>query len=194
EAGDIAGLASDDRSPVEQHVALMGWMDAGDHVEHRRLAGTVGADQAADLTRLDVEIDAVEHLDAAEAHRHVAHGKQRRGHDRTSLFSEGVTRVDGGGLSPCVRCKGSSQPRSFALRKPAIPPGMNSTKPTRIAPKAISWTPFTARRASRITTMAPAPRIEPTMDPRPPTTIIDFCRTIWNRSYPSGDTKFRSAE
>ena len=42
--------------------------------------------------------------------------------------------------------------------------------------------------------MTPAPSTEPAIEPRPPTTIIAFCITIWNRSKPSGDTKFSIAE
>src|SRR5882757_4575357 len=66
EPRDGARLAPDDGHAIEQHVALVRGVNAGDDVEHRRLARPVGADQAADLAGLDIEVDAVEHLHAAE--------------------------------------------------------------------------------------------------------------------------------
>jgi hypothetical protein len=44
---------------------------AGDDVHHRGLAGTVGADDAAQLAGRDVQVQAVDGLEAVEAHVHV---------------------------------------------------------------------------------------------------------------------------
>ena len=44
----------------------VGPIEAGDQVEERRLAGAVGPDQAEDLAGADLEVDAVERLQAAE--------------------------------------------------------------------------------------------------------------------------------
>ena len=60
-----------------------GLVQARDDVERRRLAGAVRADQPRDVALLDVERDAVEGDDAAEAHRHVPYLEER--HRSTTL-------------------------------------------------------------------------------------------------------------
>ena len=70
---------SQDRAALEQDVALVGHVEAGQAIEERGLAGAVGADQPGDAAGRHVEGDAVERDDAAEAHRHVAHAQQRAG-------------------------------------------------------------------------------------------------------------------
>ena len=67
-----AGTASRSRA-VEVHRARGRVVDPADDVEHRRLAGAVGPDQAADLALVDREGEPVERDDAAEAHRDVLH-------------------------------------------------------------------------------------------------------------------------
>ena len=61
-----AGVCSSDVA-VELEPALVRRVEPGDHVERRRLAGAVRADQARDLPRLDLERDSVEGDDAPEA-------------------------------------------------------------------------------------------------------------------------------
>ena len=56
---------------AEEHAARVGPGLAGDDVHHRRLAGAVGADDAAQLTRRDVQRQLVDGLEAVEAHAHV---------------------------------------------------------------------------------------------------------------------------
>src|SRR5215469_12451238 len=51
-------------------------IDAADAVEQRGFAGTVRSDQTADLIPCDIEGDAAEGDDAAEAHRHVDDAEQ----------------------------------------------------------------------------------------------------------------------
>ena len=78
----ICGMAWRGRSRIdaalEQDVAAVGRVEAAEAIEERGLAGAVGADQAGDLAGKDVEGDAVERDDAAEADRDVAHAEQRR--------------------------------------------------------------------------------------------------------------------
>jgi hypothetical protein len=60
------------RSAAEDDLALpAAVIDAVDHVEHRALAGAVGADDGADLVLADVEGNVGQRLDAAEAQRDV---------------------------------------------------------------------------------------------------------------------------
>ena len=55
--GNPMGLHSFYVFPFKLDDALGGGLDPGDQVEHRRLAGPVGADQAFDLTRLDGQVE-----------------------------------------------------------------------------------------------------------------------------------------
>ena len=62
------GRATDpDGLAVEGDVAVVGGVDARDHLDERGLAGAVVADQGDDLTRPDVHVDVREGLDGAEA-------------------------------------------------------------------------------------------------------------------------------
>jgi hypothetical protein len=60
------GRPSADVGPVERHAAVEGWHEAGQHVEHRGLAGAIRADQAGDAARLHPDVDAVERLQTSE--------------------------------------------------------------------------------------------------------------------------------
>ena len=53
--------------PSKAIAAGIGAVDAGDGLHQRRLAGAVVADQADHLAGRDLEIDAVQHVDRAEA-------------------------------------------------------------------------------------------------------------------------------
>jgi hypothetical protein len=55
-----------DRLPVEDHLARSRLVDAGEHVEERRLARAVRADQADDRATRDREVDVVHGDEAAE--------------------------------------------------------------------------------------------------------------------------------
>src|SRR5262249_51627810 len=75
---------------IEDNLSAFRPVEPGHHVEERRLARSVGPDQADDLAARYVEGDAVECDDAAEAARDVPHLEQRhsarsllrcRGHD-----------------------------------------------------------------------------------------------------------------
>ena len=67
----------EDRAALEQDVAAVGHVQTRQAVEERGLARAVGADQAGDLARRNIERHAVERDDAAEAHRNVAHAQLR---------------------------------------------------------------------------------------------------------------------
>ncbi len=56
-----------DRLVLEGDLPAVDGVDAGDALDQRRLAGTVVAHQRGDLTRIDGEVDVMEHLDGAEA-------------------------------------------------------------------------------------------------------------------------------
>ena len=87
EAGDRVRRQADEVAVAEAHRAGGGPVDAGQDVEHRRLAGAVGADQRVDRPGLNLEGDVVEGGDSREpdgdaVHReggprpHPAHGTQ----------------------------------------------------------------------------------------------------------------------
>ena len=65
--GDLVRLEPGERAAVERERARVGRVDPGQHVEQRRLAGAVRADQAVDLARRDGERHLVQRLHAAEA-------------------------------------------------------------------------------------------------------------------------------
>src|SRR5581483_1117637 len=196
QTGDGAGLAADHGGAVEDDVALLRAVDAADDVEQRGLAGAVGADQAADLAAPHLQVDAFEHLHAAEADVKIAHGEDGGAHRSATLAGAcawagaASGRVGGGWTSR----SGSSHPRTWRLITAISPPRMKSTKTTRSAPNTISCRPLKARKTSSSTMITPAPSTEPTTEPSPPTTIIALCSTIWKRSKPSGATKLSIAE
>src|SRR4051794_40326289 len=70
--GDALGREALDRIALEADAAGGDRRAAGDRIEERRLAGAVRADQRADLARGDLERDAVDRLQPAEAHGEVA--------------------------------------------------------------------------------------------------------------------------
>ena len=67
---------SGDVGAVEIDAALVGLDQAGDHVEHGRLAGAVGAEQADRLAFADVKADALHHFAADEAFLDAVNGKK----------------------------------------------------------------------------------------------------------------------
>src|SRR6185436_13369666 len=66
---------------VDAHLPGVGRLQVVHAAQQRGLARAGRAEQAADGARLDVEIDAAQHLHPAEALVHAAHG--HRGHRRT---------------------------------------------------------------------------------------------------------------
>ena len=72
-----------ERLALEQDLAAGGLVHAGDALDQRRLAGSVGAEQAVHLALEDVEADPLQRLDAGELLHEVAH-LEDLGHATTS--------------------------------------------------------------------------------------------------------------
>ncbi len=66
------------RLTLEQDLAFLRRVDPGDHVEERRLAGAVRADDADDLALADDEVEPVEAPEPTEGERDALHLEQRR--------------------------------------------------------------------------------------------------------------------
>ena len=86
-AGHPVGRDALEALAVERPVALVGPVEAGQQVEERGLAGTVGADQAGDHAALDLDVLDVDGREAAER-AHDAVGD----HDRVGLLGAGLVR------------------------------------------------------------------------------------------------------
>ncbi len=66
--GDVARAYAADIGAEERHPAVtFDVVQAADQVQHRRLAGTVGPDDAEDFAALDIERDVTHGVHAAEA-------------------------------------------------------------------------------------------------------------------------------
>ena len=76
---DIARTGTQQAFAVEAHVSLFRRVEPRDHVERRRLPGTVRTDQPDDLARVGAEGDAVQRDDAAEPLRHVLNLEEGQG-------------------------------------------------------------------------------------------------------------------
>ena len=65
------------RRPLPEHLALVGLVRAGEHLDQRGLAGAVLAEQAVHLARAHRQVDAVERAHAGELLDDAAHLQQR---------------------------------------------------------------------------------------------------------------------
>jgi hypothetical protein len=77
-----------DRSALEHHAAAVRRIQAGDDVDAGRLARTIGTDKAEHLAWRQLEADAIQCAEAAEAFHQLVDAQQRaraRGHERPSL-------------------------------------------------------------------------------------------------------------
>ena len=107
-AGDAAGRRlvrqhGRMRDALESDAARLRTIEAVDDVQHRRLAGAVGADDGADLALLDVERDIGQRVDAAEGERnaldreqHLARGDFGARGSPHAAFPNGGASVTGG--------------------------------------------------------------------------------------------------
>jgi hypothetical protein len=77
ERGDAVARRLEQRDALELDGPLVELIEPAEAVEQRRLARAVRADEAADLAALDVEGDAVEGDDAAEALGDAGYAEQR---------------------------------------------------------------------------------------------------------------------
>src|SRR5262249_42891755 len=85
-ARDLVRRKPDDRLAVEEDVALVRLVDAGDQVEERRLAGAVRADHAHDLVLVHVEVELRDDLEPAEGLRDALQLEHPR-HQTISTFA-----------------------------------------------------------------------------------------------------------
>ena len=76
--GNAVARRQGELAPFEKDGAALKPIKPAEAVEKRGLARSVRPDEPADLPRRDLEGDAVERDDAAEADRKIADGKQRR--------------------------------------------------------------------------------------------------------------------
>ncbi len=109
--------APDTRSPSSRTIAGVDRHHAGDRIDHRRLAGTVGTNQAAYLAARDAQRQVAHGDDAAEAHRQRFDG-ETVGHGRASAVDSRSLRV--------IR-------RAAARHSVTSPCGMKIRNPSRIS-------------------------------------------------------------
>ena len=69
ESGPVMRRQAGDVLTAEAHPPVRGGLQAGDDVEERGLPGPVGADEAVDGAGVDLQIDVLQGLEPAEAHR-----------------------------------------------------------------------------------------------------------------------------
>ena len=94
-ARDGRGAAEHDRLAVDQQLARLGLVHAGQDLDQRRLAGTVLAEQRVRLAGVERDRAVLESLDGAEAlDRLLQHEQRREPSARRSQWSQLVT--DGG--------------------------------------------------------------------------------------------------
>src|SRR4029079_25624 len=164
---------------LECELPAIGLVDAGEHVEQRRLARAVRAYQPVDLALPDRKVDARQRLHAAEALGDALRDEQIR-------FAH-------------ARAVSSSRLRRAASR---IPAGRNSIIATSVMPKSsilitsgsISVRPKIAccagptvyRSTSGTNDSSSAPRITPQILPMPPSTTIARMLTDSTRTKLSG--------
>ena len=77
ELGGVLRAVDRDRLAVEEDLAAVGVVDAGDALDQRRLAGAVVADERHHLAGAHLEVDVGERLDRAEVLRHSAKLEER---------------------------------------------------------------------------------------------------------------------
>ncbi len=114
-----------ERLALEHEFAAVRRIDAGQHVEQRRLAGAVRPDQAVDLALTDVERHVGERLHAAEPLADAARDEQRARGIRSSAHAAA--------LAAGAAAVSSSRLRSADGR---IPAGRNSIIPTSVMPNS----------------------------------------------------------
>src|SRR5581483_1825259 len=68
----VRGDAANGRA-IEHHFAAIGRVESGNHIDRRGLAGAVRTDKAEDFPRNDMEAQAIERREAAEALHQACH-------------------------------------------------------------------------------------------------------------------------
>jgi hypothetical protein len=124
--GGMRGLAADVLA-VEDHSPVRGLVDARDHVEERRLPGTVRTDEADDRPERDREIDVIDGDQPAELLAESNRLEEKFGHVRYPSSGACRTSIRGSSWTPVSN--------SSCLRRSGIrPSGRNNITMTMIAP------------------------------------------------------------
>ena len=172
------------RLPSNRTSPSVGVVDAGDDVEHGRLAGAVRPDQREDLALVDAELDVVQRDHAAEAHRDARRAPAaltpRRPVVRPASTSGGAR---DGSSSASTRWSATGRPRHRALpsrrslgssarrcRDGSRPSGRKIIMITSAAPKVSTRYSSNPRNRSGSQAMRNAPRMTPGRLPDPPST------------------------
>ena len=116
-----------DRLALEEDLAGVGLVDAGQRLDQRRLAGAVVADERDDLVGVDGEARAAQRADAAEALDDLLGFEQGLGHQAGS-FSMADT---AGSSSALAKSPAATPESSAAPRQPASTTGGASMAPRR---------------------------------------------------------------
>jgi len=96
EAGALVHRQTGYVGTIELDAALVGFDEAGDHVENRGFAGAIGTEQADRLTLAYVQADALDHLAADKAFLDAMHGKQTLAVARYRAVAGGAATRSGG--------------------------------------------------------------------------------------------------
>ena len=157
---------------VDQDLAGIGRVGAGERADQRRLAGAVAADEADDLAGVEVDGDAVDGVDAAERDEDVAHlderhagaGGRRPGAGRGCRDARRVARSRGhGGVDHHLLLAAHADRRRMKVSNP--------TATTSTTPTTMSWvgeSTLSRTMPDRSDCMTTAPRMAPGIVPMPP--------------------------
>ena len=155
------------RLAVDEDLARIGRMRAGEGPDERRLAGAVATDQADDLARKEIDRDAVDGMDATEGDADVAHVDEwRRARSAALVERAGASGAGGSRLASSAICllsvlRSRDDAGTSRCRRPSRGrcrrrcPGPASRHCSRSMPE-------------RSDCMTTAPRMAPGMVPMPP--------------------------
>src|SRR6185503_10704332 len=160
---DLVRLQAGETAVVEPEVTAIGRIDAGENIEQRGLAGTVGTDQAVDLALADGEGDIIQRLHAAEP--------------LCNLFCNQQVQAARSSSSRLRTAEGSSPAGRNSMTSTSARPNSSmriTSGSTSMRPNSASCSGVTVqRRISGTKDNSSAPRITPQMLPMPPSTTID---------------------
>ncbi len=113
--GDLVGAELEEVGVVEEGPAAVGGIEAAQHVDQRRLAGTVGTDQSEDLALLDGQLDVIERLHSPEVFADAGCCQQAHGRVPSTLWSTaGTSSAAAAGATTADRREGSRTTSSVA--------------------------------------------------------------------------------
>src|SRR5690349_1297778 len=182
---DLIGPEALEPFAVEDESAVVRRGHAGEHVEERRLAGAVRADQAVDRALLERKRDLAQRLQAAKALADA--GRLQQGAHEPTL--SGPLTVSSRFLTAEGSRPAGRKSMTSTSARPKISMRITSGSIT-TRPKSASCAGSTVqRRISGTKESSIAPRITPQMLPMPPSTTIDTTITDSTRMKLSGEMK-----